>query len=365
MQLADSPRLWDTFMGLLVAVILLSSSTIEAADSSNARVLARSRAHDAIEATWPKVVKIFGAGGFRGLYSYCSGFLVSPTGHIVTISSHVLDAPTVTVVLHDGRRFDGRVIGIEPTLDLAVLKIDAEDLPYFDLNQSTTGRLGQRVLAFGNLFKVATGDEQVSVLHGVISAESKLSARRGVFNASYNGPIYVVDAITNNPGSGGGVLTNYEGELLGMLGKELQDSRSNTWINYVTPASEFREIAGEIISGQFRSRKRTEDDDSSIAGVAPQGEPRKLGLVLVADVVARTPPYVDRVVPDSVASKQGVAADDLILFVDDQLIQSVRQFREILGRTPANQTLQVIVRRGDTLVPVTLRWPGSVEATEE
>ena len=73
------------------------------------------------------------------------------------------------------------------------------------------------------MFKVATGDEQVSVLHGVIAARTKLTARRGNYETPYNGPVYVVDAITNNPGSGGGVLTTADGVLLGMIGKELRN----------------------------------------------------------------------------------------------------------------------------------------------
>src|SRR4051812_21301254 len=82
-----------------------------------------------------RVVKIFGAGGIRGLYSYSTGFLVSPQGHVVTVWSHVLDGESVTVVLHDGRKFDGKIVGAEPQLDLAVLKIEGDDLPFFDLEK--------------------------------------------------------------------------------------------------------------------------------------------------------------------------------------------------------------------------------------
>src|SRR5206468_4032453 len=84
-----------------------------------------------------RVVKIFGAGGIRGLYAYSTGFLVSPQGHLVTVWSHVLDDQSVTVVLHDGRKFEGKIVGAEPQLDLAVLKIDGEDLPHFDLDEAT------------------------------------------------------------------------------------------------------------------------------------------------------------------------------------------------------------------------------------
>src|SRR4029079_4059987 len=136
--------------------------------------------------------------------------------------------------LHDGRKFEGKIVGFEPQLDLAVLKIDSDDLPCFDLEEVTAAPVGTRVLAYSNMFKVATGDEQVSVLHGVIAARTKLSARRGNYETPYNGPVYVVDAITNNPGSGGGVLTTTDGVLLGMIGKELRNTQTNTWIKYAT-----------------------------------------------------------------------------------------------------------------------------------
>src|SRR5262245_58273927 len=65
-----------------------------------------------------RVAKIFGAGGIRGLHAYSTGFLVSAKGHIVTVWSHVLDEQTVTVILHDGRKFEGKILGAEPQLDL-------------------------------------------------------------------------------------------------------------------------------------------------------------------------------------------------------------------------------------------------------
>src|SRR5580693_9409630 len=125
-------------------------------------------AEKAIDHVSRRVVKIFGAGGIRGLYAYSTGFLVSPGGHLVTVWSHVLDDQSVTVVLHDGRKFEGKILGAEPQLDLAVLKIEGDDFPCFDLADAVTTAVGTRVLAFSNMFKVATGDEQVSVLHGVI-----------------------------------------------------------------------------------------------------------------------------------------------------------------------------------------------------
>jgi len=306
-----------------------------------------------IAAVQSKVVKIFGAGGAQGLHSYSTGFLISPQGHIATVWSHVLDPEVVTVVLSDGRKRDGRVVGAEPQMHLAILKIDGEDLPYFDLEDSASAGVGQRVLAFGNMYKVATGDEPVSVLQGVVAAKTRLRARRGAFESPYDGPVYIVDAITNNPGMGGGVLTTLDGRLLAMIGKELRNAETNTWINYAIPAEELADIAEQIRTGNFRR-----SDDPKKEEDAPHNyRPLDFGLLLVPDVLPRTPAYIDRVIADSAAADEGLQADDLVLFVNGELVQSCQELQRELGRVEEGDLVEIVVRRGQTLVSVELEAP--------
>ena len=82
-----------------------------------------------IDEVQPKIVKIFGAGGLRGLEAYQSGFLISGQGHILTVWSYVLDSDAITVYLNDGRKFQAEVVGMDPRTEIAVLKVDAENLP--------------------------------------------------------------------------------------------------------------------------------------------------------------------------------------------------------------------------------------------
>jgi serine protease Do len=325
-------------LGLLLAGCLCAASAVRAAEPNEKVIDHVSR----------RVVKIFGAGGIRGLYAYSTGFLISPRGHIVTVWSHVLDDQAVTVILHDGRKFEGKILGAEPQLDLAVLKIDGDDLPCFELDEAVAAGVGTRVLAFSNMFKVATGDEQVSVLHGVIAARTRLTARRGSHETPYNGPVYVVDAITNNPGAGGGVLTTAQGALVGMIGKELRNTQTNTWINYAIPIGELKTVIGEIISGKFVARSERADE-----AVNPRRYvPLDFGLVMVPDVVYRTPAFVDSVIPGSPAAAAGILPNDLVLFANDELVQSCRLFRDELGRLEAGDTLKLVLRRGNALIPV-------------
>ena len=77
------------------------------------------------------------------------------------------------------------------------------------------------------------------MLHGVISTVAPLDARRGAFSTNFRGEVYVVDAAANNPGAAGGALTDSQGRLLGMLGKELRSNLSGTWLNYALPVAAF------------------------------------------------------------------------------------------------------------------------------
>lgn len=328
----------------MLAVLFCESSTpVEAAN-----------VQDAINTVQTRMVKLYGAGGVRNLAGYGSGFLVSPDGHIVTVWSHLLDADSVAVVLHDGRRFFGKVVGTDSQKDLAVVKIDAEGLPYFNLDESASAGPGAIVLAFSNMFKVAVGDEPVSVMHGVISAKTDLNARRGRYQAPYRGPVYILDAVTNNPGSEGGALTDYQGRLLAVLGRQVRGEDNHVWLNYAVPIDELKGSIQDIVAG--RSRRV----DPLAAEMPQQGSGFKsidFGLVLVPDVVFRTPAYVETVVEGSQAAQLGLKTDDLIVFANGELVPSIRSLDTVLEKLTPGDDLQLVVRRGSELVSVTFRVP--------
>src|SRR5262249_36073 len=152
------------------------------ADDSYARV---------VEDVNQKLVKVFGSGGFRGLVAYGTGVMVSPDGYALTAASHILDTPDLRVHVYDGRRFQAKVVVIEPELDVALIKVDlgkGGDMPFFDIAQAAQRPLaetGTSVLAFSNQFEIATRNEPMSVQRGVIAAYGKLHGRKGIFDASY------------------------------------------------------------------------------------------------------------------------------------------------------------------------------------
>ena len=315
---------------------------------------------DTIAAVQPKVVKIFGAGGIKGLAAHGTGFFVSKEGHIATIWSHVLDADVVGVVLSDGRRFTAKVLGAEPQLALAVLKLnnaDGLEFPFFQADEAISTGTGTRVLGFSNMFNVAAGDEPVSVVHGVVAAKTTIEARRGVFDSPYSGPVFVVDGVTNNSGAAGGVLTTRDGFLLGMIGLELRNAKSNTWMNYAIPVKELSNSIQQIISGKFEPKRDPRDDENAPSVKPRRYKPLDFGFLLVPDVVDRTPAFIDTVQPNTAAAKIGLKPDDLVLFVNDELIQSCRALQDAIGRLESGDQLRLVVRRGNELVNVEMPVP--------
>lgn len=306
-----------------------------------------------------RVAKIYGAGGGNGLEEYQSGFLVSPFGHIATAWSYVLDVEPV-VILDDGRRFEAKIVGFQPALELAVLKIEVEDVPFFELRRGKDGdkrttdptaQIGDPVLAVSNLFGVATGNEPASVMQGSIAALTRLDAGRGNLKTAYRGKVIVLDLVANNPGAAGGALVSIDGELVGMLGKELRDSQTGVWLNYAVPTSAIRKAITDIIAG----RETTVPDESNpILAREKSHSPMTLGLVFVPDVLEKTPAYVDHVIPDSPAAAVVLRPDDLLLLVEGQRVDSQSALRVLLRRVDRRDNVQVTVQRGTTIVPVTL-----------
>ena len=297
-----------------------------------------------------KTVKLYGAGGIAGLDTYQSGFFIDEAGHILTVWSTVLDIDKVIAVTSDGRRLEATVRGIDPNLEIAVLETKQSQLEYFDLSKAREAEVGERVLALSNLFGIATGREMASLQKGVVMARTRLDARRGTFASVYQGPIYVIDAMTNNPGAAGGALTDFQGRLLGMLGKELRDARANVWLNYAIPISQLKSSVDNIMAGNSIAKV-----DNTKPAVDRPHSLSALGVTLVPDVLPKTPAYVDSVKSGSAAAKAGLKNDDLILTVNSTRITSQSALRQELQSIDRGDTLTLIVQRGTELSEINIR----------
>lgn len=337
-------QFWKRFyLGSIVLVLLSAGlAPLRAVD------LAKDRLHQVVLRSELRTVKLFGAGGM-GLESYQSGFFISSEGHLLTVWSTVLDVSEVIAVTSDGRRLQAQVVGVDPNLELAVLKTDQPPPDYFSLSSARKAEPGDRVLAISNLFGIAAGNEMSSVQKGVVMTITELRARRGNFQSVYQGPALIIDAMTNNPGAAGGALVDLDGTLLGILGKELRDTNANIWINYALPVGQFRESVESILEGKAIVRsdlsRNPADRPANLA---------RLGIVLVPNVLNRTPAFVDFVVPDSPAAASGLQPDDLILFLNSQRIAAQSTLIDELKYIDQADSIVLMVQRGSSLVEVIL-----------
>src|SRR5262249_50601656 len=217
---------------------------------------------------------------------------------------------------------------------------------------------GTGVLAFSNQFEIATRDEPVSIQRGTVAAVARLQGRRGVHEASFHGNVYVLDAITNNPGAAGGVVTTRNGELLGLIGTQLRNERTNTWINYAIPLQTAIEVAEQDDKKRTVSivevvEKKEKDVVTKVEKNANRAD-NYHGITLVANVVELTPPYVEEVAPESPAAKAGVQPDDLIVYVKRAQAGSINDLTKMFGRIRPGETVKLEVRRGDKLTTLTM-----------
>lgn len=302
-----------------------------------------------ISTSQEKVVKLYGAGGVRGLESYQSGIIIDNSGYIVTSWSTVLDVNKVRVVTFDGRRLDATVVGMDPQNELAVLKVEDAGLVGFDLATAGAATTGQRVFAISNLFGIAAGNESCSAQKGVIMATTPLTTRRGKIKSLYQGRVYVLDVMTNNPGASGGALVDLKGRLVGIIGKEIRDEQAGVWLNYALPMDVVKASVDRILSG------KTSVQESSLKAVAQPHRPSDIGITLIPDVLAKTPPFIDQVREGSAALRCGLQTNDLILLLNDQRVDSRKSLEKMLSTINRADSFYLLVQRGQELIRIHVR----------
>lgn len=302
------------------------------------------------------VVKLFGAGAGT-LDSYGSGVLISETGHLITVWNHLINNSYLNAVVHDGRRYSVTVQGTSLQHDLALLKLECEDdetFPFVDWKLPASVSAGESVMAFSNVYHVATGNEPVSVIHGVIACQTPLVAGFGRWEFPVKSPVYILDAVTNNSGAAGGLLTDFTGRPVGLLGRELRHRETDMWVNYAVPWKDLQPAIGELLNGR-RVAPATATDEPKMVSI------RRLtadfGLTLLPSILDKTPAYIDRVIPGSPAAKAGFARGDLILMVNDQVVQSVNELRAAVATYRKGQSVSFTVSRRQSLEGLTLRIP--------
>lgn len=291
----------------------------------------------AVNHAQPRTVKLFGASVGR-VEGYGTGIIVSEDGMIITGNGVFLNGATTRATLSNGKSYPARVIRKDPNLQLALLKIDASTPDFFKLSKEPVAQKGDWVIAMSNAFKVAERAEPLSVTLGVLSLETKLTAKRRESEVIYDGDLYLIDCVTSNPGAAGGAVVNSDGQLVGMIGKLIESKETNTRMNYAVPAS----LLADFLAGKI---SKSSGGPENVANTNP-GE---LGLTLFALGGRKSPAFVDRVRRGGPAQKAGIRSDDLIVTLAGKTISNSSDYEEVLKSVVAGEKTVIVVKRRNQL----------------
>ena len=313
---------------------------------------------DVLNSRQQTIVKLFGAGG-GSPDSYGTGTLVSAEGHVATVWNHLVGTGYLTAVTADGRKFGVDVVGTSAEHDLALLKLQSEPGDSFaciDLAKVTDAEPGTPVLAYSNMFHVATGNEPVSLVHGVIAARIPLSATQGRWKFPLKSPVWLIDAITNNSGAAGGLLTDTSGTPIGLVGREIRHAASRTWVNYAVPLTTLKPVIETLMSSK-KLDARPKDSETNIPVISDQELTARFGLTMLPNVIERTPAWIDAVAKDSIAAKADLQRGDLIVMVGDTVITSVTDFQQQLAGYRSGDRVALTINREQQLLAIDLQIP--------
>lgn len=273
-----------------------------------------------------------------------SGVIVTKDGYILTNNHVVDDASEVKVTLNDGTVYTAKVVGKDPRSDVAVIKIDAHDLPAITFSDSSKAEVGDEVLAIGNPFAVGE-----TVTRGIISATGRSTS---MDPRSYEDFLQTDAAI--NPGNSGGALVDAEGRLIGINTAIFSQSGGNEGIGFAIPTDLARGVMVSLIEYGKVTRGYL---GVSIQDLTP-------ALASQFDIKAAHGALVGGVVPNSPADKAGIKSGDVIVQFDGHKVLDSRNLKLAVGDTAPGEHVPVeIVRDGSskTLEIKVKELPGSDE----
>ncbi len=308
--------------------------------SGNPNCLAQSSPRNAFEGAiaeaQQKMVKVFGAkiGNVEG---YATGILVSAEGHVLTMHGVFLDATNIRIILADGSEHRASVLRRDRERQLALLKINHATPSFFDLAEETVGQPGDWVVALTNAFRVADKDEPMSVTLGVISLRTSIEARLNRRDLAYRGDMVLIDCITSNPGAAGGAVVLPDGRLVGMVGRVIDSSETNTRLNYAVPS----DLLLKFLDDRLDTEALIEKNETV---------PGELGIVIFKLGGRNNPAYIERVQRNSPAAKAGLQPDDLVLSINGQNIGNLKQYEDALEQVVANEITVIVIKRGDRTI---------------
>ena len=237
----------------------------------------------------------------RPLVSTGSGFIISSDGYLLTNNHVVEDADEVKVSLGDRREYKAEIIGTDPRSDVAVLKIDAENLPTLKIGKSEKLRVGEWVVAIGSPFQL-----RFSVTSGIVSAKG-----RSIPNGSDSTYVpFIQTDVAINPGNSGGPLFNLDGEVIGINSQIYTRSGGYMGVSFAIPIDYAMDVADQLRENGYVAR--------GWLGVSIQEVTSELAEALGMEIPKGA--LVSQIIEDSPAEKSGLKEEDVILFFDGEEI---------------------------------------------
>ncbi|MXW64146.1 MAG: Do family serine endopeptidase [Bacteroidetes bacterium SB0662_bin_6] len=264
-----------------------------------------------------------------------SGVLIRPDGHILTNNHVIENMNELAVIAMDGTEYEARVIGADPVSDVAVIKIDAEALPYVGMGDSDHIKVGQWVMAFGSPIEASLGN---TVTAGIISATGRIRIGNGSVNDDASGPAPTYNFIQTdaaiNPGNSGGPLVNLRGELIGINTAIITRTGGYQGIGFAIPVNTVRNVADQLIA-----TGRVERGKLGVSyGPASEALIETLNLSQGAAVVGS-------VVAGSAADNAGIRPGDIIVSLNGKQLSNHQQLSLWIGAMKPGDYAEVEVNR--------------------
>jgi serine protease Do len=270
--------------------------------------------------------------GFAQPRSLGSGFILSSDGDILTNNHVVQDAERIVVRMRDRRELEAKLVGADPRSDLALLKVDARDLPTVKVGRSANLRVGEWVLAIGSPFGF-----DYSVTAGIVSAKGRSLPNEN--NENYV-PFIQTD-VAINPGNSGGPLFNLDGQVVGINSQIYTRSGGFMGVSFAIPIDDALEVVEQLKTDGHVSR--------GWLGVVIQEVNRELAESFGLEKPAGA--LVARVSEGSPAAKAGLREGDIIVEFDGVPVELSADLPHIVGRTKAGSTARMtVVREGKRIV---------------
>ncbi len=260
-----------------------------------------------------------------------SGVIISADGYIVTNNHVVAEAEEVTVMLNDKREFKAKVISTDPSSDLAVIQIKANNLPFLTFGDSDALRVGEWVLAVGNPFNLES-----TVTAGIVSAKGRQNIIDRDSEASAN-PLesFIQTDAAVNPGNSGGALVNLKGELVGINTAIYSRTGQFAGYSFAVPVSIVKKVSGDLI--KYGNVQR------GFLGVTISDVNSKLAEE--KDLKTTTGVYVNGFAENSAAKDAGIKINDVIVKIDGNEIKTLAKLMELVGSKRPGEKVNVTVNR--------------------